>query len=153
MIVGFSKFLKQVSSLKRFFGLCTSQNVDRVSSLNSQLKSPKGIMFSNCDDYFFLYIFKIARFSSFAWVIEREISSHFLLRRLISTKRYFLFSELNFELNSFDGSPSLMTRISPPPFRSLTNLYGLEYPSMLNCTCWKNESRFFLTALIYQYYP
>ena len=35
-----------------------------------------------------------------------------------------------------------MTRISPPPFRSLTNLYGLEYPSMLNCTCWKNESSF-----------
>ena len=33
-------------------------------------------------------------------------------------------------------------RISPPPFRSLSNLYGLEYLSMLNCTCWKDESSF-----------
>ena len=66
---------------------------------------------------------------------ERETISHFLLCRLISTKKHSLFPELNFELKSFDGSPFLMKRISPPPFRSLSNLDGLEYPSILNYAC------------------
>ena len=64
------------------------------------------------------------------------------MRRLISTKKYSLFPELNFELKSFDGSASLKKRLSPPPFRSLSNLYGFEYPSILNCTCGKDESSF-----------
>ena len=35
-----------------------------------------------------------------------------------------------------------MKRISPSPFQSLSNLYSLEYPSILNCTCGKDESSF-----------
>ena len=46
----FSGFLKQVYSFIKFFRLWTSQNVDRVSSWSSQLKSPKSLMFSYCDD-------------------------------------------------------------------------------------------------------
>ena len=53
-----------------------------------------------------------------------------------------LFTELNFEIESFVGSPFLLKRISPPSFRSLANLYGLEYPSILNCACGKDESSF-----------
>ena len=76
------------------------------------------------------------------WVIDRETISHFLLRRLISTKKYSLFAELNFELKSFDGNPTLMKRISSTTFRSLSNLYGLVKPSILNCACGKDESSF-----------
>ena len=35
-----------------------------------------------------------------------------------------------------------MKRISLPPFRSLFNLYGLKYPSILNCPCGKDEASF-----------
>ena len=45
-------------------------------------------------------------------------------------------------LKSFDGSPSLMKTISPPPFQSPSTLYGLEYPSILNYACGKDESSF-----------
>ena len=74
--------------------------------------------------------------------LQRETISHFLFRRLISTKKYFLLLELNYELQSFNGSSSLIKRISPPPFRSLSNLHGLEYPSMLNYACGKDQSSF-----------
>ena len=75
-------------------------------------------------------------------MLYKDTVSHFLLRRLISTKNYSLCPELNFELKSFAGSPSLMKRISPPSFRHLSNLYGLEYPSILNCACGKDECSF-----------
>ena len=35
-----------------------------------------------------------------------------------------------------------MKTISPPPFQSPSTLYGLEYPSILNCACGKDESSF-----------
>ena len=48
MIVGFSEFLKQVGCFMRFFRLCTSPNVDIVSSLTSQLKFHRIIIISYC---------------------------------------------------------------------------------------------------------
>ena len=53
-----------------------------------------------------------------------------------------MFPELNFEFKSFDGSPSLMKRISSSPFRSMSNLCDLDYPSILTCACEKDESSF-----------
>ena len=35
-----------------------------------------------------------------------------------------------------------MKTISPPPFQSPSTLYGLEYPSILNCACGKDECSF-----------
>ena len=144
MIVGSSGCLKQVGSFIRFFRLCTSQNVGGVSSLSAQLKYPTSIIFSYCDDSESIYFSISSRQLDIAVLcgLQRETISFFLLRRLISNKKHSLFPELNFELKSFDGSPSLMKRISLPPFRSLSNLYGLEYHSMLNAACAKDEPSF-----------
>ena len=46
----FSGFLKQVGFFIRLFTLRTSENFDRVSSLSSQLKFLRNIIFSHCDD-------------------------------------------------------------------------------------------------------